>query len=80
MKGLGTSKRTFAVSFTEYGNFTNEKITIQEIAETSKGDFEWIYAMQDSIDDILDLKVNQTILFDFNRDNKLATGFIRRIK
>jgi len=76
------SKRVFEILFFEGGQSIHLEVELNELfSDTSNEDnFEYVYAMQDSIDDILDLRVNDTMYFQFNRDDVNTKGVIRRIK
>lgn len=60
---------------------TDIKVNLLSIYEKSENenDFEYNYALQDSIDEILDMKINETIYFQYNRDNKNSKGLLTRI-
>lgn len=55
------------------------EISINEIIN-HKEDFEYIFAMQENLDAILDLKVGEKLSLKFNRDYEDSDGFIKRIK
>lgn len=54
---------------------------LDKIAEGyTKNDWEWEYALYDDFDKLLDLKKGEVIPFQFNRDNKLSQGIIKRLE
>ena len=72
------SKREWLLVF-ELGD--KEKVNLETIYKKSEqeSDFEYNYALQESIDTILDMKVNKTILFQHNRDDKNSKALLTRI-
>lgn len=70
------------VCFIEAEEFVNEYITLESLIGLagSSGDCEWINAIQEEIDPILDLKVGERFTMLFNRDNQDSLGSIKRIK
>ena len=63
-----------------FGSF-DIKVTLLSIYEKSEdeNDFEYNYALQDSIDEILDLKINETIYFQYDRNDQNSKGLLTRI-
>lgn len=75
-----TSKRRYVVQITEGGHHYDETIELKTLLTTSKkNEYEYIYSMQDLIDEVLDLKDGESMYFKPNRDNDLAKGIITRI-
>ena len=72
------SRREWVLTF-KLGS--TEKVNLLSIYEKSENenDFEFKYALQDSIDEILDMKINETIYFQYNRDDKNSKGLLTRI-
>lgn len=72
------SKREWVLTF-KLGS--TEKVNLLSIYKKSENenDFEFNYALQDSIDEILDMKINETIYFQYNRDDKNSKGLLTRI-
>ncbi len=78
MKNLN-SKRLFIVTFIEGDDsFTKDNVSLELLL--SNDNSEWIYACQEEIDNILDLKVGERFVMNFNRDNADSLGMIKRIK
>lgn len=50
------------------------------ITEAQQSNFEWQYAIQDKIDNVLDMKKDETIYFQFNRDDENTKGILKRIQ
>lgn len=74
------SKRNYAVQISEGGIVNTIKpISINDLLKEHKNGFEYIYSLQENIDDILDLKINECMFFKGNRDNDLSKGIITRI-
>ena len=72
------SKRRYLVAYIEgTGAYSNE-IRLANIYADADG-YEWQYAMQERIDEILDLKVGDSIPFRFNRDVSDSMGYVKRI-
>ena len=72
------SRREWVLTF-KLGS--TEKVNLLSIYEKSENenDFEFKYALQDSIDEILDMKINETIYFQYNRDDQNSKGLLTRI-
>ncbi len=72
------SKREYELSIAECGQTTVSRCRIDAVLEDDG--FEYQYAMQYIIDDVLDLKLNESMYFQPNRDDKSSKGIILRIK
>lgn len=73
------SKRKFVVAFIEGDAAVTQFPTLAEILTEKNGnDWEWKYAIQDKFDELLDLKVGDRLLMNFNRDNADSAGYIKR--
>lgn len=72
------SKREWVLTF-KLGS--TEKVNLLSIYKKSENenDFEFNYALQDSIDEILDMKINETIYFQYDRDDQNSKGLLTRI-
>lgn len=69
------SKRKYKVY-----NFEFKKvIPLERLFINKENDFEYIYALQDIIDDILDLKVNESLFVQMDRGDVRDKGVIIRI-
>ena len=60
----------------------SEQVDLETIYEKSEqeSDYEFNYALQDRIDDLLDMQINDTIYFQFNRDDENDKGIVVRVK
>lgn len=47
---------------------------------TRENDYEYIYALHEIADELLDMKLGESIYFKPNRDNDIAKGLITRIR
>lgn len=47
---------------------------------SNQNEYEYMYAIKDEMDRVLDLKVGERLHIKFNRDNPDSDGFIKRIK
>lgn len=72
------SKRKYRICVCDQIGMSVENMTLHTIND-SKMDAEYIYAMCEIIDEILDLRVEESMYFQSNRDNKNAKGIIYRI-
>lgn len=74
------SKRLFTVAYLE-ANFTysNPGLNLEQVYLNDE-ELEWKYAIQENIDKVLDLKVDERLVMNFNRDNSDSAGFIKRIR
>lgn len=88
MKNQINSHRKYAIAFIEtHGTFAVDEMYLHEFyqADPESGEddeslCEYKYAIQDNIDEILDLKVGERLAMKFIRDNSDSDGFIRRIQ
>lgn len=80
------TKRAFAIVFIEadvtasFPCRTLQEILAADNSKNNSNDFEYIYAIQDNIDAVLDLKLGERLMMNFNRDSADSTGFIKRIR
>lgn len=72
------SKRRYKVAICDQIGLTIENVTLNSLTDT-KQDLELFYAIQDIIDEVLDLKVEESMYFQPNRDDKNSKGIIRRV-
>jgi hypothetical protein len=72
------SKRKYRVAISDAAGISIENITFKTLLNSSE-DAEFIYAMRDILDKILDLKEYESIYFQPNRDDKSTHGIIRRV-
>jgi len=79
---LAFTKRHYDIQISESGTTTNMGITIEILLglNGNPNDYEFIYALQEIADDVLDLKSGECLYFQPNRDNQLAKGIITRVK
>ena len=82
MKKSISSHRKFICTWIEQGEIVTLRTDLDEIHEKgeNENDFEYNYALQDSIDKLLDLKVDESTFFQFNRDDDRTKGSILRIR
>lgn len=74
------SKRKYLVAFIEGDEPFTKQLGLAEILDpTDKNPYEYILAMREELDTILDLKVTDRIPFKFNRDNEFSQGIIKRL-
>lgn len=80
-KMKSTSKRNFELVIHEsVDGFHRFTLSIDDIMfPKDKNEFEYIYALQDIIDKVLDMSSGHAMVFAPNRDNDLALGIIARI-
>lgn len=73
------SKRKFTVAYLQ-GNMVcyNSDLSLKDILD-NQADFEMIFSIRENIDDILDLKIGERFMMNFNRDIEDSKGFIKRI-
>ncbi len=66
----------------EQGFASNNEMLIETLlnVDNNVDDLEYIYALQDMLDEVLDLQLDESIYFQPNRDNNLAKGIITRVK
>lgn len=79
------SNRIFQIVIVEPGTkgyvFTKEHITFDQLFHNKdKNPFEFIFALQEIADAVLDLKENESMYFQPNRDNNQTKGILLRIK
>lgn len=80
-----TSKRTYAATWIEGANpCSDNNIHLADFIDNkTSGKYdhpEYIYAIADNLDPVLDLQVGEHLQMCFNRDNKDSWGIIKRIK
>lgn len=74
------SKRLFTVVFLEDNfTFSDPGVSLNKILFEGGGE-EYKYAIADNIDNVLDLKIGERLIMNFNRDNSDSQGFIKRIR
>lgn len=73
------SKRRYKIATSEGGVLLMHATSIGEIVFPLDNDAEVMYALNDQLDKVLDLKVGDTMYFQPIRDNKNTKGIITRI-
>jgi len=76
------SKRKFLCVWCEEPDYRTQQATVtfeNLTQEDTEDTYEYIYAMQDEVDKILDMKVGEQLSFSFCRDHA-SLGSITRIK
>ena len=73
--------RRFTVQMSVQGTTCSVKnVTVERMTEEREREYEWIYSIQsDHLDEILDLKVGESIFFQPNRDDNKSKGIVTRI-
>ncbi len=72
------SSRQYVVAFIEGESANTFFPTLSEIL--TDDNMEWKYAIQEDFDKLLDLKIGDRLLMNFNRDNIDSAGYIKRVK
>jgi two-component sensor histidine kinase len=73
----------YKVAVCDSDGITIEKITVQSLLRQPANNEnipEWIYAMRDISDDVLDLKLFNSMAFQPNRDQSDSKGIIYRCR
>lgn len=82
-KFYNSSQRKFLLLYVEQGESVKTILTLEDLfmlSENQGEDFEYLYSLTYKIDKILDLKVNENIYVQGNRDNEYSKGVLTRIK
>lgn len=81
MKNQSNSKRKYELAIHEsVDGITNVTHTLDEIMfPKEENAFEYMYALQDIIDKVMDIPSGHAISFQPNRDNNKSLGIIARI-
>lgn len=77
------SKRKYTIAIADAEGLSLERISLNSLIEKGRGnqnEYEYIYALTDILDSVLDLKVDESIYFQPNRDDKTSKGIIRRFE
>jgi len=78
------TKREYKLLWDVHGETSEETVCLDRIVYGEDGEedseYEYIYALQDDFDTILDLKIDEIIPFQFNRDDKREKGIVKRIR
>jgi hypothetical protein len=75
-----TSNRRYKVAVCDSAGISIEEVTILRLIITdNENNFEFLYAMQDIVDKILDLREGESMIFQPNRDDSNSKGIIYRI-
>jgi spore coat polysaccharide biosynthesis protein SpsF (cytidylyltransferase family) len=77
MKTLAMSQREYKVAILDAGDMVIQHENLKTILDP-KNDFEYIYAIQEEIDKLLDLKVGESMYIQPIRDNNDTKGIILR--
>lgn len=74
------SKRQYEIQMIEGGGeFSQRKINLFRLLNLKKNEWEYIYALHEILDKVLDLKDGQSMYFQPCRDNDDSKGIILRI-
>jgi hypothetical protein len=73
--------RRFNIQISEQGVTDSIKnVTVERLIEERKNEYEYIYAIQSyHLDDMLDLKIGESIFFQPIRDDSKSKGIITRV-
>ena len=75
------SHREYLLAWIAEGNVVNQdKIFLDRLFYAEDNDFEYIYALQESIDDILNMQLFGIITAQFDRGDDRVVGIIKRIR
>lgn len=72
------TRRIFECVWFEGTTLTHKVVPLHRILNQIENEFEYIYAIADDMDKVLDLKKGETISFQFTRDNSSSIGILRR--
>jgi hypothetical protein len=72
------SDRKYTIMVAENGDTATIKAALGNLINPHENDNECVYALNDMMDEVLDLKKGESMYFQPNRDNKLAKGIITR--
>lgn len=73
--------RRFNIQISQQGVTDSVKnVTVERLIEERKNEYEYIYAIQSyHLDDMLDLKIGESIFFQPIRDDSKSKGIITRV-
>jgi len=74
-------KRQFTVQISENGKTcTVAGLVVERFTKKTElgADFEYIYSLQEDLDKVLDLKINESLLFQPNRDDENSKAILTR--
>jgi hypothetical protein len=72
------TKRRYYIAVAESDGFETQCLSLNYLFTHRDNDYEYVYAIQEMADELLDLKIGESIYFKPNRDNELAKGIIIR--
>jgi len=74
------SNRVYQIAIAEASNIYTYDVPLAALIAPDKQDnnFEYIYSLRDILDNVLDLKINESMYFQPNRDNKNTKAIILR--
>lgn len=75
---LVNTKRHYQIALCEGSKIALMGIEAGLIIQPKEHDYEYIYALNEMLDEILDLKVGDSLYFKHNRDNKDSKAIILR--
>lgn len=78
-----SSRRKYKIAICDNVGLTVEKLTVKSLLREStpnENRYEYIYALQDIADEVLDLKTGESMVFQPNRDDPNSKGIILRIE
>lgn len=74
---FNTSQRMYEIFIIENGEAIKLKLSVESIFQESEN--EYMFALQEITDTVLDLKKGESMYFQPNRDNGKSRGIILRI-
>jgi hypothetical protein len=74
------SHRAYILYMSDSANVPETKSLVELLQDSLIKDYEFAHSLMDDLDEILDLKVNETRLFLYNRDNPNSKSIIKRIQ
>lgn len=78
---LDLSNRKYFITIAGRGYTLEAEMDLADLFQNGRDNTpEYVYAIQDIVDDVLDLKVEEHIKFKPSRDEDLSVGIIWRIK
>ena len=77
---IPASNRIYLVAFIEGENVVAERIYFYRLFEEIENEYEYMCAIRENIDSILNLKIGDRFNMHFNRDNGDSFGSIKRVQ
>lgn len=58
---------------------TNEDLSLERIINSKGNDYEYVYALQEVLDDVLDLREGESLVVQLDRSNSNDKGVLFRV-